>query len=197
MKRPAPSSTVCSDSGEATIERVAANQFNRGRVFDLQFQPLKALPHYEKAYRYRPDHFTYVHAYADTLQANTVSQTRNKICQATLKTLRQLAKANTAAYPANVAMTLNNLAILYRDTQRLQEAEEAYPEALMTYRQLAKANAPAYLPNVATILNNLAILYRQTQRLQEAEEAYQEALMTYRQLAKANAAAYSPMSPRS
>ena len=102
-------------------------------------------------------------------------------------TYRQLAKANAAAYLPDVAMTLNNLAILYGDIQRLQEAEEAYQEALMTYRQLAKANAVAYLPNVATTLNNLAILYGDIQRLQEAEEAYQEALMTYRQLAKANA----------
>ena len=97
----------------------------------------------------------------------------------------------------NVAMTLNNLAILYGQTQRLQEAEEAHQEALMTYRQLAKVNAAAYLPDVATTLNNLGNLYGQTQRLQEAEEAYQEALMIRRQLAKANAAAYPcPMSPR-
>ena len=70
---------------------------------------------------------------------------------ATLECVRQLAKANPAAYQPYVAHTLNNLAILYRDTQRLKEAEAAYQEALDIYRQLAKANPAAYQPDVARI----------------------------------------------
>ena len=53
-------------------------------------------------------------------------------------------------------MTLNNLGLLYRQTQRLKEVEEASQEALTIRRRLAQANPPAYLPNVATTLNNLA-----------------------------------------
>src|SRR6202451_4303851 len=42
-------------------------------------------------------------------------------------------------YLPYVATTLNNLGILYSNTQRLKEAEATYEEALSTYRRLAVA----------------------------------------------------------
>ncbi|MGA2206286.1 MAG: tetratricopeptide repeat protein, partial [Terracidiphilus sp.] len=90
------------------------------------------------------------------------------------------------------ATTLNNLAILYRNTQRMKEAEQAYAEALATYRKLAEANPDAYLPDVGMTLNNLANLYSNTQRMKEAEQAYAEALALRRKLAEANPDAYLP-----
>jgi tetratricopeptide (TPR) repeat protein len=76
---------------------------------------------------------------------------------------------------AYVATTLNNLAILYSDTQRMKEAETAYLEALSIYRRLAESNPEAYLPYVAGTLNNLANLYRRTQRMKEAADYCDEA----------------------
>ena len=112
--------------------------------------------------------------------------------QEALDISRQLAKTNPAAYQPDVAMTLNNLGVLYYTTQRLKEAEAAFQEALDSYRQLAKTNPAAYQPYVAATLNNLANLYSDTQRLKEAEAAHQEALDIRRQLAKTNPAAYQP-----
>jgi tetratricopeptide (TPR) repeat protein len=83
---------------------------------------------------------------------------------------RELAQASPEAYLPDVATTLNNLAVLYSDTQRMKEAEEAYREALSIRRELAKANPEAYLPDVAMTLNNLANLYSTTQRMKEAED---------------------------
>src|SRR5439155_8595968 len=40
---------------ERRVDRAAANHYNRGLLFELQFRPLDALPHFEKAYRYRPE----------------------------------------------------------------------------------------------------------------------------------------------
>jgi tetratricopeptide (TPR) repeat protein len=94
--------------------------------------------------------------------------------------------------PSDRAVTLNNLAVLYRATQRLKQAEGAYAEALGIRRKLAEANPEAYLPDVAMTLNNLAILYSDTQRLQQAGEAYSESLDVYRKLAQANPEAYLP-----
>jgi tetratricopeptide (TPR) repeat protein len=94
--------------------------------------------------------------------------------------------------PPDRAKTLNNLAVLYHDTQRINEAVQAYGEALDLRRKLAEANHDAYLPDVAMTLNNLAILYRATQRMKEAGQAYGEALATYRKLAEANPGAYLP-----
>ena len=59
--------------------------------------------------------------------------------QEALTTYRQLAQAQPQTYLPEVAMTLYNLGLLYRDTQRLREGEQAYQEALTTYRQLAQA----------------------------------------------------------
>jgi tetratricopeptide (TPR) repeat protein len=84
------------------------------------------------------------------------------------------------------------LGLLYSDTQRLSDSEQALQEALTIRRQLAKDNPVAYLPDVAGTLNNLGLLYRATQRLSDSEQALQEALTTYRQLAKDNPAAYLP-----
>ena len=106
--------------------------------------------------------------------------------QEALSIRRELAKANPEAYLPDVAMTLNNLAILYRDTQRMKAAEEAYQEALSIRRELAKANPEAYLPDVAVTLNNLAVLYRATQRMKAAEECCREAERLLEPLWRAN-----------
>ena len=95
-----------------------------------------------------------------------------------LTTRRRLAESNPDAYLPDVAGTLNNLAVLYRATQRMEKAEEAHDEALTTYRRLAESNPDAYLPDVAMTLNNLANFYSATQRMEKAEEAYDEALTT-------------------
>ncbi|EIM97558.1 hypothetical protein [Paraburkholderia hospita] len=48
--------------------------------------------------------------------------------------------------------------MLYKDTQRLTEAESAFREALDIYRNLAEANPSVYGPDVTLTLNNLAAL---------------------------------------
>ena len=95
-------------------------------------------------------------------------------------------------YLPYVATTLNNLGILYSDSERMEEAEEAYSEALATRRKLAETNPEAYLPAVATTLHNVAVVYRNTRRIDKAEEAYAEALAIRRKLAEADPEAYLP-----
>jgi tetratricopeptide (TPR) repeat protein len=179
-------------SGEKTVEQVAADHVNRAAVYELQFQLYKALPHYEKAYRYRPDHTTYALQYAFTLQKQNHHAKAQTVYQEALGMYRKLAQANPQAHLPYVALTLNNLAVLYSDTQRLSDSEQAYQEALGMYRKLAQANPQAYLPYVAMTLNHLGNLYSDTQHLSDSEQAYQEALGTYRKLAQANPQAYLP-----
>ena len=182
-------------SGEAVVERVASNHFNRAQIFALQFKPLEALPHYETAYRYRPNNPEYAHRYALVLQNQNRHADAERIYQANLKTFRELAETTPSTYLSSVAMTLNNLAVLYSETQRLKEAEDAYQEVLSIRRPLAQANPPAYLPDVARTLMNLANLYRNTQRLKEAEDAYQEALTTFARWLRPTPPPTCPMSP--
>jgi tetratricopeptide (TPR) repeat protein len=89
-------------------------------------------------------------------------------------------------------MTLNNLAILQRATNRHKESEANYAEALGIRRKLAKTNPDAYLLDVAATLNNLAILQRATNRHKESEANFAEALEIYRKFAKTSPTAYLP-----
>ena len=104
---------------------------------------------------------------------------------------RKRAEANPYPWRKNdVAMTLNNLAILHKNLTRYDEAEKEYKEALKIRRVLAKTNPDAYIGKVANILNNLAILHKNLTRYSEAEKEYKEALEIRRELAKNNRDAY-------
>ena len=72
----------------------------------------------------------------------------------------RLAKANPQAYEPDLASSYDNLAILYSDTQRLQESEAMYQSALAIRERLAKANLQAYEPALAISYNNLAKIGR-------------------------------------
>jgi tetratricopeptide (TPR) repeat protein len=72
----------------------------------------------------------------------------------------------------DVAISLNNLAVLYYLQGRYTEAEPLYLQAL----ELRKRLLGTEHPNVATSLNNLALLYQSQGRYAEAEPLLQQAL---------------------
>jgi CHAT domain-containing protein/Tfp pilus assembly protein PilF len=71
-----------------------------------------------------------------------------------------------------VAISLNNLAVLYVAQDRYAEAEPLYKRSLAIDE---KALGPDH-PNVATALNNLALLYKVQGRYAEAEPLYKRSL---------------------
>ena len=71
-----------------------------------------------------------------------------------------------------LAMSLNNLALLYEDQGKNAEAGPLHERALVIYE---KALGPEH-PLVATSLNNLAELYRTQGKYAEAEPLYQRSL---------------------
>ncbi|MBU7018059.1 MAG: CHAT domain-containing protein, partial [Theionarchaea archaeon] len=99
-----------------------------------------------------------------------------------LKTLRIHAE-KSPEYIGDVALILMNLGLLYWNTGRFSEAEEAYSEALKIYRELL-VKTPSYSGHLATTLNNLGILYQNTQRFIEAEHVHKEALSLLEPLEK-------------
>jgi tetratricopeptide (TPR) repeat protein len=72
----------------------------------------------------------------------------------------------------NVARDLNNLAVLFQDTNRLAEAEPLMRRALV----IVESSFGADHPDVATHLSNLAQLLKDTNRLAEAEPLMRRAL---------------------
>ena len=63
--------------------------------------------------------------------------------KAALAIYERLAKANPQAYEPDMAMSYNNLAVLYYNTQRLRESEEMHKAALDIRERLAKENPEA------------------------------------------------------
>ncbi|MGB3188457.1 MAG: CHAT domain-containing protein, partial [Limnoraphis sp.] len=72
----------------------------------------------------------------------------------------------------DVANSLNNLALLYSDQGRYDEAEPLYQRSLAIYEKALGGNHP----DVANSLHNLALLYRDQGRYSEAEPLYQRSL---------------------
>ena len=105
---------------------------------------------------------------------------------------KQMNRSSPLTYELDVAQTLNNLAILYSDTQRFEESETMYKEALEISHRLAVSNPQTYEPYMALTSMNLAALYLKTQHLEESEAMFKEALQTYRRLAASNPQAYEP-----
>ncbi|MEM8716734.1 MAG: FxSxx-COOH system tetratricopeptide repeat protein, partial [Cyanobacteria bacterium P01_G01_bin.4] len=78
----------------------------------------------------------------------------------------------------NVALSLNNLAVLYDNQGRYSEAEPLFQEVLTIRKRLLGD----VHPDVALSLNNLAGLYHNQGHYSEAESLYQEALAMRKQL---------------
>ena len=128
--------------------------------------------------------------YADFLQNNKQYHLVGTLYEEALTIYRTLAAQNPEAFESDVALALNNLAILHTDTRRLDLAEKEYIEALEIRRRLAQKNPEAFESNVADTLNNLALLHADTRRLDLAEKEYIEALEIRRRLAQKNPEAF-------
>jgi tetratricopeptide (TPR) repeat protein len=102
----------------------------------------------------------------------------------TLKEALQISKEYyTEENTGTVAMILDSLAILLRETNRFSEAEKMHQEAAEMLANIIDRGFDMYLRNVAHNLNNKAILLRQIDRTHEAEDAYQRALEIIKQYA--------------
>ncbi|ERJ68347.1 tetratricopeptide repeat protein, partial [Porphyromonas gingivalis] len=79
------------------------------------------------------------------LLSNNNEIERAKDCyQKALDIRRDLATKNPQAYNPDLAMTLNNLGVLYYQINNRKEAEQAYKEALAIRKILAENNPSAY-----------------------------------------------------
>jgi tetratricopeptide (TPR) repeat protein len=163
-------------------KRLPRDLFELGTIYEMRFDWPRALAAFREAWEGEQSfEFGFRYGYVAQKQLQFSEAIR------AYEDVRRFASGR-----ADVATTLNNLGLLYSNTQRLTEAESSYVEALGIYRGLARQNAAAYLPDVAMTLNNLGLLYSNTQRLTEAESSYVEALGIRRELARENAAAYLP-----
>ena len=106
-------------SDEANVDRAAQDYFSRASIFALQFRLDQALPDYAKAYQYRPDDQRYALGYANALQKQKEYTKEELVLQDLLKRLRSASAQNPVAYRPEIAVTLNDLGLVYDDTHPL------------------------------------------------------------------------------
>jgi serine/threonine protein kinase/tetratricopeptide (TPR) repeat protein len=87
-----------------------------------------------------------------------------------------LARASLTAGHQDIGTSLNDLATVLQDQNKLDEAEALFREALA----IDRANHPSGSRILATSLNNLAMLLQDQNKLDEAESLYREALEVWR-----------------
>ena len=71
---------------------------------------------------------------------------------------------NPQAYEPDLAMSYNNLAILYSNTQKYDLAEELHKKAIEIREREVESNPQVYEPDLAISYNNLANIYVLNQR---------------------------------
>ena len=144
----------------------------------------------EKAYQEAID------AAPDDWQANfsfaVFSQDLNRYEKALPLYLHCLELTSRSGDNAQAAATLNNLGLLHRHRNRMEEARKAYEEALKIRRQLAQTNPETHLPEVANTLSDLGALHSDQNRLEQARNVYEEALKIRRDLARNDRETYLP-----
>jgi tetratricopeptide (TPR) repeat protein len=171
---------------EREIEQVVQGYLLRGKLLALQFQFTSAEKAYQAAVEISPENLEACFSLA------YFANYQKHYAQATSAYQRCLELAIKQGDETHVAAALNNLGVLLREQNRLDEARKAYDGALAAYQKLAAKTPDIYLPNVAATFNNLGILLRNQNCFDGAQKAYDEALGVYRQLAAKTPDIYLP-----
>src|SRR5439155_10324768 len=120
----------------------------RGSLLATKFRFVEAEAAYRSAIETAPDDFERRFEFAYFLQ----SLNRHQAAREQYERCLSLARSHSDG--GRIALTLNNLGILHRAQNRMEEARKAYEEALAIRRTLAASNPDIYLPDVAMTVNN-------------------------------------------
>ena len=105
---------------------------------------------------------------------------------------RYLKYAELEGDKSDIADAANVLGLLYKDTNRMDEAKQKYLQAKEIQGQLAKENSSKAYQHLAGICNNLGNLYADMSQLELAEQELLCARKIREQLATENPSAYQP-----
>jgi tetratricopeptide (TPR) repeat protein len=172
---------------EKATEEAIQNWLLKAQLFTVQFRFDEAEKAYQGAIDTSPDSFEANFDFA------AFNQKLNRYEKARRTYARCWELARFKGNNGDIALTLNNLAILDAGQNRPEAARKGYEEALKIYRELAKNNPDTYLDEVAMTLNNLAVLDSDQNRPEAARKEHEEALKIRRELAQKNPDAGLPI----
>jgi hypothetical protein len=180
---------------KSMVDELMMEQANQ---FQLEAQLLIVQNRYDEGKKAYKEMLRYDRSHDRLFEVATFLQEQNNFKDAkryyteALKLYRDLATKNPDVYNPDIAMILNNLAVLESDENHNKEARAYYTEALDSYIELAKPKPSVYKPFIANTLNNLALLEKDEKHNKEAREYYTEALEIRIELATKNPDVYTP-----
>ncbi|TQV61774.1 MAG: tetratricopeptide repeat protein [Sulfurovum sp.] len=166
-----------SSEARAKKSMVDGLMMEQAKQFQLEAQLLITQDKYDEAKVAYEQMLTYDRSHdrlfevAHFLQKQNDFKGAKKYYTEALKIRRALAKTNPSVYTPDVAMTLNNLAILERAENHNDKARGYYNEALEKYRDLAKTNPNAFEIDYArTLIIGVYLLREDRGALEEAKK---------------------------
>jgi Tetratricopeptide repeat len=161
---------------------IAAHNYDRGLLAQLEFKPREALPYFDKAYRFRPENPEYGSNYARVLLQQEQYAKAEPVLTDVLERIRVLAAKDPDKHGRELARILQNKGRLEEDTNRFPEAEQDFNEELRVSRELAKSNPSEFSIVVSQALTSLGNLYGDTMRYDQSERVFKEAIAIQRGL---------------
>jgi tetratricopeptide (TPR) repeat protein len=160
---------------ETRVDRAALHHFERGMAYILQWRLLDALPHFQKAYQYRPDDASFGYSYGlYLLQAGRTNEAISVLTDAVSRARARL----DPQHPDDLFKTLSALGLAAKNEQFFEEAEKL--------AERAAEGDPYYLMLVANALGNEATELKSAGRQEQARATYLKELEVARRISSGN-----------
>ena len=131
---------------EGDVTRAAATQYDLGDLAMLRFDAQSAPPHFERAFRYRPDNPRYAAGYARASYTERNYAEAERGWSIALQMSRDIAAHHPGAYRPSVAATLNNLGDPlpeHRPPRRRRQGLQRGADHLSRHRHPSPRRVPA------------------------------------------------------
>ena len=174
------------EAAEKQLRETARDWALRGSLLATKFRFAEAEAAYRSAIETAPDDFERRFEFAFFLQRLNRHQAAREQYE------RCLSLARSQSDSGRIALTLNNLGLLHRDQNRMEEARKTLEEALAISRKLAASNPDTYLPYVARVLWGIGLMHSATHNRKQARATFTEALDIYSKFAARDPAQYGP-----
>ncbi len=172
-------------------KKLASIYYSRGLMHELEFNPLRALTEYKKASNLDPDKLDYVFSLAKVYYQQKQYKKAEENYEQVLFTYRNRAKSKPEDYNYPLAKALNNIAMVYRDTNRFKKAESHLLAALEIKKKL-QINGIEKKRIISNTLENLGKLYRAEKKIEEAKPQFEQSLKLRQFLVTKNKKKFQP-----
>jgi Flp pilus assembly protein TadD len=161
---------------QKTLDRLAADHYNRAVVYQLQFDHANAVPHLEKAHRFAPENWRYGADYAAALAQENRFEDEAALYRDFFGNGNQKKmKAEDVPYGALMAASGARFFVRRRE---FETAEGLYKLALEGLAGLVLTEPSRFFDALVSVHDDLGSLYSTVGKYEEAQDQFLQALAT-------------------